>query len=144
MVGVYLKMVCCLLYILYEIAMSQPSQDGLIYYLYLTDDDDVTSISRWLACMYRSLDEFQHDETILDSLKAFKMLPLSDGRLVSLNEMTVFFPIMKNLERQKNKGSVLMFRPLVKSASKKNIFLISQPKHMLWVLIRTISMRLFF
>ena len=66
--------------------------------------------------MYRSLDEFQHDETILDSLKAFKMLPLSDGRLVSLNEMTVFFPIMKNLERQKNKGSMLMFRPLVKRA----------------------------
>ena len=112
--------------------------------VYFTDDEDVTSISRWLACMYRSLDEFQHDETILDSLKAFKMLPLSDGRLVSLNEMTVFFPIMKNLERLKNKGSVLILWPLVKSVLQKNIFLISQPKHMLWVLKRTVSMRRLF
>ena len=32
--------------------------------------------------------------------------------------------------------------PLVKSA--KNSFPISQPKHMLWVLKRTVSMKLFF
>ena len=35
-------------------------------------------------------------------------------------------------------------RPLVKSAYQKINFLISQPKHMLWVLKRTISMRRFF
>ena len=35
-------------------------------------------------------------------------------------------------------------RPLVKSAYPKNNFLISQPKHMLWVLKRTVSMRRFF
>ena len=34
--------------------------------------------------------------------------------------------------------------PLVKSVYQKNIFLISQPKHMLWVLKSTISMRRFF
>ena len=33
---------------------------------------------------------------------------------------------------------------LVKSALLKIIFLISQPKHMLWVLKRTVSMRRFF
>ena len=32
----------------------------------------------------------------------------------------------------------------IKSAYKKNNFLISQPKHMLWVLKRTVSMRRFF
>ena len=37
-----------------------------------------------------------------------------------------------------------IFRPLVKSAYQKNNFLISQPKHMLWVLKRTVSMRRFF
>ena len=37
-----------------------------------------------------------------------------------------------------------LFRPLVKSVYQKNNFLISQPKHMLWVLKRTVSMRLFF
>ena len=35
-------------------------------------------------------------------------------------------------------------RPLVKSGKQKNNFLISQPKHMLWVLKRTVSMRRFF
>ena len=34
--------------------------------------------------------------------------------------------------------------PLVKSANQKIIFLISHPKHMLWVLKRTVSMRQFF
>ena len=67
-------------------------------------DNEVVIISRWLACMYRSLDEFQNDETVLDELKAFKMLPLSDGELVSVNEKTVFFPIMKNMERQRSRG----------------------------------------
>ena len=36
------------------------------------------------------------------------------------------------------------YRPLVKSAYQKINFLISQPKHMLWVLKRTVSMRRFF
>ena len=35
-------------------------------------------------------------------------------------------------------------RPLVKSVYQKNNFLISQPKHMFWVLKRNISMRRFF
>ena len=35
-------------------------------------------------------------------------------------------------------------RPLVKSVYPKNIFLISQQKHMLWVLKRTVSLRRFF
>ena len=35
-------------------------------------------------------------------------------------------------------------RPLVKNAFQKNNFLISQPKYMLWVLKRTVSMRGFF
>ena len=36
------------------------------------------------------------------------------------------------------------YRTLVKSAYQKNDFLIFQPKHMLWVLKRTVSMRRFF
>ena len=41
-------------------------------------------------------------------------------------------------------GVSAMGRPLVKSAYQKINFLISQPKHMLWVLKRTVSMRRFF
>ena len=40
---------------------------------------------------------------------------------------------------------VKSYRPLVKSLYQKNgYFVISQPKHMLWVLKRTVSMRRFF
>ena len=39
---------------------------------------------------------------------------------------------------------ILFFRILVKSVYQKINFLISQPKQMLWVLIRTVSMRWFF
>ena len=35
-------------------------------------------------------------------------------------------------------------RPLIQNAYQKRIFLISQPKHMLWVLKRTVSLRRFF
>ena len=42
------------------------------------------------------------------------------------------------------KNNTFCYRPLVKSAQQKNNFLISQPSHMLWVLIRTVSMRRFF
>ena len=37
-----------------------------------------------------------------------------------------------------------MSRPLVKSAYQKIIIIISKPKHMLWVLKRTVSMKQFF
>ena len=37
-----------------------------------------------------------------------------------------------------------VFRPLDKSTYLKDIFVNSQPKHMLWVLKRTVSMRLLF
>ena len=39
---------------------------------------------------------------------------------------------------------IINFRPLVKSVYQKINFLISQPKHMLWVLKRTVSIRWFF
>ena len=40
--------------------------------------------------------------------------------------------------------SLPAFRSLDKSVTKKIVFLISQPKHMLWVLKITVSMRWFF
>ena len=43
-----------------------------------------------------------------------------------------------------NAFNVIAVRTLVKSVSRKFNFLISQPKHTLWVLKRTFSMRRFF
>ena len=44
----------------------------------------------------------------------------------------------------RKKLKVRRYRPPDKSGQLKIIFLISQPKHMLWVLKRTVSMRRFF
>ena len=57
-----------------------------------------------------------------------------------------FIPINTRQQRTSLtfKPSVYIARPPDKSSYWKTIFLISQPKHMLWVLKRTISMRRFF
>ncbi|XP_045191511.2 uncharacterized protein LOC123548375 [Mercenaria mercenaria] len=68
-------------------------------------DEDVILISKWMACLYRSLDEFHHDDTILPTLKLHRVLPLSNRELVSLQDKTVFHPIPNSsAKRQKGKG----------------------------------------
>ena len=58
---------------------------------------------------------------------------------------SVIKALLGKLDIKRHSSSILyIHRPLVKSAYQKNNFLISQPKHMLWVLKRTISMRRFF
>ena len=55
--------------------------------------------------------------------------------------------LCKSTHKDSNSDLVIinaMSRPLVKSALQKNDFLITQPKHMLWVLKSTVSMRRFF
>ena len=55
--------------------------------------------------MYRSLDEFQHDDSILSTMKSEKLLPLSAGELVSLQDKTVFYPIPDSAaDRQNRRG----------------------------------------
>ena len=49
-------------------------------------------IAKWLACLYRSLDEFHENTAVFDSLKTMKIVPLSTGKLISLEETTVFLP----------------------------------------------------
>ncbi|KAL3860253.1 hypothetical protein ACJMK2_010402, partial [Sinanodonta woodiana] len=56
-------------------------------------EDSVHSIACLLACIYRSMDDFQHNDEFIKLLREMKMIPLSDGKLVSLQDMTLFFPI---------------------------------------------------
>ena len=56
-------------------------------------------------------------------------------RLIVIEFVHIFGP---------NVYELAFFRPPDKSAYWKIIFLISHPKHMLWVLKRTVSMRRFF
>jgi hypothetical protein len=70
-------------------------------------NEDVVLISKWMACLYRSLDEFQQDDKILTLLKSQRMLPLSDGELISLQDNTVFYPLtVSSNKTQSGKGSL--------------------------------------
>ena len=72
-----------------------------------------------------------------------------DSNLVSIlcfrNKMNLGLKLSKHFMFQgQNAQGTQTHRPLVKSMYQKINFLISQPKHLLWVLKRTVSMRRFF
>ena len=79
---------------------------------------------------------------ILKSLRCYFSYPKNS----ILNNYKVVLDFKEALKflGQINECKSKLLRTLVKSAYQKNNFLISQPKHMLWVLQRTISMRRFF
>ncbi|GCC17061.1 hypothetical protein chiPu_0017434 [Chiloscyllium punctatum] len=58
------------------------------------DDDDMKKIAKLLVCNYRSLDqEYGNTEQLLDDLKSVPIIPLADGRMVSLKGQAIFFPL---------------------------------------------------
>ncbi|CAG5134711.1 unnamed protein product, partial [Candidula unifasciata] len=71
--------------------------------------EQVTELAKWLACVYRSLDDFQENTHIFEKLCSFRIIPLSDGSLVSLSDVTVFLLNDGRSEagnQAKNKGKV--------------------------------------
>ena len=50
------------------------------------------NITKWLACVYRSLDELQSNDAILEQIQGMPIIPLANGEMVRLEERTVFFP----------------------------------------------------
>ncbi|XP_025076268.1 uncharacterized protein LOC112553340 isoform X4 [Pomacea canaliculata] len=54
------------------------------------DQEEVIQISKWLACIYRSLDDLQENATLINILQSMNVIPLSTGKLVSLCQTTVF------------------------------------------------------
>ncbi|XP_076112450.1 uncharacterized protein LOC143080482 isoform X2 [Mytilus galloprovincialis] len=62
----------------------------------INEDDFCTSIyviAKWLACVYRSLDEFHDNQEIYIELKKMKIIPLASQVFVSLEDNTIFFPL---------------------------------------------------
>ncbi|CAC5410109.1 unnamed protein product [Mytilus coruscus] len=62
----------------------------------INEDDFYTRIyviAKWLACVYRSLDEFHDNQEIYSELKKMKIIPLASQVYVSLEDNTIFFPL---------------------------------------------------
>ena len=53
----------------------------------------ISRLSKWLLCVYKSLDEFGKNEDILSSLKSLPMIPLVSRQVVSAKSETIFFPL---------------------------------------------------
>lgn len=68
-------------------------------------EDEVVQIAKWLACIYRSMDDFQENSTLISTLQAMRVIPLSTGQLVSLTEVTVFLLSESGHEKQPAPGN---------------------------------------
>ena len=69
---------------------------------------------------------------------------LSLNQVILIRTVSNLFTMLSTKMSFPSSNILYNARTLVKSAYQKNIFLIPQPKHMLWVLKRTVSMRRFF
>ncbi|XP_064610417.1 uncharacterized protein LOC135474759 [Liolophura sinensis] len=65
---------------------------------------NVVLMARWMACVYRSMEELQ-DAEVFSSLKAMNIIPLSEGKFVSLDSTTVFFPVAETTTSAKKQKS---------------------------------------
>ena len=61
---------------------------------------NIVQVSKWLHCVYKSMDEFGHNDATLTELRSLKMLPLTNGSVTSTAVDTVFFPIRSTAERR--------------------------------------------
>ena len=67
-----------------------PTSDDMIDLPSYSNSSQVMELSKWLACVYRSLDDLQDNSATLNTLRHMKIIPLSTGELVSLEDVTVF------------------------------------------------------
>lgn len=74
--------------------------------MYSDISESVIRISKWLLCVSRSMDEFSGSDEILASLRALPMIPLMNGKVVSLESQTLFFPL-STLEKETTRISKL-------------------------------------
>ncbi|KAK3086464.1 hypothetical protein FSP39_018803 [Pinctada imbricata] len=65
-------------------------------------DEQILMTSKWLACIYRSLDEFQDNQVLYDKLKELKIIFLASHHRVALTESTVFFPLSEDSKPARN------------------------------------------
>ena len=64
------------------------------------NEANIVQVSKWLLCVYKSMDEFGHNDDVLTELRSLKMVPLTSGRVTSTSVDTIFFPIMSTLDKR--------------------------------------------
>jgi hypothetical protein len=59
----------------------------------MLNEVEIISVSKWLLCVYKSMDEFMQNEETLKCLRSLRMIALSRGCVTSIDNDTVFFPL---------------------------------------------------
>ncbi|XP_021342125.1 uncharacterized protein LOC110442712 isoform X2 [Mizuhopecten yessoensis] len=70
-------------------------------------NNQILITAKWLACVYRSLDEFHDNQTILETLSALKIIPLATYQFVALTDKTIFFPLTED-KKTLHRGDPMM------------------------------------
>ena len=72
-------------------------------------DSKIILIAKWLACVYRSLDEFHDNQEVFNTLMTMKIIPLVSKEYVALEDNTVFFPITSEQKsRSQYRGNLFL------------------------------------
>lgn len=72
-------------------------------------DSKIILIAKWLACVYRSLDEFHDNQEVFNTLMTMKIIPLASKEYVALEDNTVFFPITNEQKsRSQYRGNLFL------------------------------------
>lgn len=78
------------------------SENAVLYCVIVAmlNEVHVISVSKWLRCVHKSMDEFTQNEEILKSLRSMRMIALSNGCVTSIDDDTVFFPLSMFTDKQ--------------------------------------------
>ncbi|XP_038073872.1 uncharacterized protein LOC119741972 [Patiria miniata] len=64
------------------------------------------TVAQWLTCIYRSRDKYDVSQGTLDQLRSIPMIPLSSGRVVTMEEGSVFFPNREEDRTNQSQGQM--------------------------------------
>ncbi|RXM31499.1 hypothetical protein EOD39_1724 [Acipenser ruthenus] len=76
-------------------------------------EDSLKKIAKLLVCNFRSLEqEYGAVDCMLQALKSIPIIPLADGRMVSLNGPGVFFPLCDSQNAQTGEGLEAIYKDI--------------------------------
>ncbi|XP_058848447.1 uncharacterized protein LOC117424580 isoform X2 [Acipenser ruthenus] len=77
------------------------------------NEDSLKKIAKLLVCNFRSLEQdYGAVDCMLQVLKSIPIIPLADGRMVSLNGPGVFFPLCDSQNAQTDEGLEALYKDL--------------------------------
>ena len=82
---------------------------SFIYICVVEVTSHIQNLTQWLLCLNESLKQYEGSiEEIYETLRTYKMVYLNGGRLVSIEDGSVFFPFIQK-KTKKSKPGIIKF-----------------------------------